>query len=642
MSQEKSTRDPVRDSAGPRTPATHAPEQAPETSPNFVLERVEQDVAAGKNGGRVMTRFPPEPNGYLHLGHAKSICLNFGIGDRVPGALCNLRFDDTNPSTEEDEYVRAIQADVRWLGFDWGDRLYFASDYFPKLYELALKLIDAGKAYVDSQSLEEIREGRGNFYRPGLVSPYRDRSVAENRDLFERMRAGEFAEGAHVLRAKIDMESPNQNLRDPVMYRVRREPHHRTGTTWCIYPLYDFAHGYSDAIEGVTHSVCTLEFEDHRPLYDWFLDQATFDPRPVQIEFAKLNPTYTITSKRKLRQLVEGGHVSGWDDPRMPTLAGLRRRGYTPEAIRAFCERIGVSKRNSVVDVALLEHAVREDLNVRSRRVMGVVRPLRVVLENFPEGQEEAFEAPWFADDPSRGGRTLPFGRVVLIDRDDFAEVPPKGWFRLSPGAEVRLRHACIIKCERVVKDDKGELVELRCMWDPESRGGNAKDGRKIKGTLHWVSEQHAVNAEVRLYDRLFNAERPGESSGAVTDGSGEGAGDFLVDLNPGSLVVERGARVEPSLRDAPAGDRVQFERVGYFCVDPDSKPGAPVFNRTIGLRDSWAASLKTGAAPAKAPARPSPTKPVATSTPKPMATSTPMPTPIPTSEPGGARVPET
>jgi glutaminyl-tRNA synthetase len=602
-SQEKST----RDHGSPRPdarPADARPADAP--LPNFVLERVEQDVAAGRNGGRVMTRFPPEPNGYLHLGHAKSICLNFGIADRVPGAVCNLRFDDTNPSTEEDEYVRAIQADVRWLGFDWGTRLYFASDYFPRLYELALQLIDAGKAYVDSQSLEEIREGRGNFYKPGRVSPYRDRSVAENRDLFERMRAGEFAEGVHVLRAKIDMESPNQNLRDPVMYRVRREPHHRTGTEWCIYPLYDFAHGYSDAIEGVTHSVCTLEFEDHRPLYDWFLDQATFDPRPEQIEFAKLNPTYTITSKRKLKQLVEGGHVAGWDDPRMPTLAGLRRRGYTPEAIRSFCERIGVSKRNSVVDVALLEHAVREDLNVRCRRVMGVLRPLRVVLENYCEpgdGHEDAFEAPWFADDPSRGGRALPFGRVVYIDRDDFAEVPPKGWFRLSPGAEVRLRHACIIKCERVVKDDEGAVVELRCTWDPESRGGNAKDGRKVKGTLHWVSEQRSLPAEVRLYDRLFNAERPGEGAGAAADGAGEGAGDFLADLNPGSLTIERGARVEPSLRDAPAGDRVQFERVGYFCVDPDSKPGALVFNRTIGLRDSWAASLKTNAAPANAAA---------------------------------------
>ena len=587
-----------------RRAATPAPPAEPEKLPNFVLERVEQDVRAGRNGGKVMTRFPPEPNGYLHIGHAKSICLNFGIAEQVPGAVCNLRFDDTNPSTEEDEYVRAIQEDVRWLGFDWGNRLYFASDYFPKLYALALELIEAGKAYVDSQSLEEMRSNRGSFYKPGSVSPFRDRPVAESLDLFKRMRAGEFPEGAHVLRAKIDMQSPNQNLRDPVMYRVRREKHHRTGDTWPIYPMYDFAHGYSDAFEGVTHSVCTLEFEDHRPLYDWFLDQATFDPRPEQIEFAKLNPTYTITSKRKLKHLVEGKYVTGWDDPRMPTLAGLRRRGYTPEAIRAFCERIGVSKRNSVVDVALLEHAVREDLNVKCRRVMGVVRPLRVVLENFPEGQQEAFEAPWFADDATKGGRSLPFGRVLYIDCDDFAETPPKGWFRLTPGGEVRLRHACIIKCVRVVKNEQGEIVELRCTWDPESRGGNPKDGRKIKGTLHWVAEGHAVPAEVRLYDRLFKVERPGQGTGeaaAAAGGpnseSGEGGEkstevdrDFLADINPDSLTIERGALVEPSLAAARAGERVQFERVGYFCVDPDSRPGVLVFNRTIGLRDSWAA----------------------------------------------------
>ncbi len=593
MSQEKTGRVDAADSA--RSEAKSAPRSeapASERLPNFVQDRVERDVAEGRNGGRAMTRFPPEPNGYLHIGHAKSICLNFGIAESVPGAVCNLRFDDTNPSTEEDEYVRAIQEDVRWLGFDWGTRLYFASDYFQQLYEIALELIAAGKAYVDSQSLEEIREGRGSFYKPGRVSPYRDRTPAENRDLFERMRAGEFAEGAHVLRAKIDMESPNQNLRDPVMYRVRRERHHRTGDAWCIYPMYDFAHGYSDAIEGVTHSVCTLEFEDHRPLYDWFLDQVSFDPRPEQIEFAKLNPTYTITSKRKLRQLVEGKHVTGWDDPRMPTLAGLRRRGYTPEAIRAFCERIGVSKRNSVVDVALLEHAVREDLNARCRRVMGVVRPLRVVLENYPEGQQDAFDAPWFPDDPSRGGRSLPFGRVLYIDHDDFAETPPKGWFRLTPGGEVRLRHACIIRCERVVKDERGGIVEVRCTWDPESRGGNAKDGRKVKGTLHWVSEAHALPAEVRLYDWLFKTERPGEG---VSAEGGEG-GDFLGDINPDSLTIERGARVEPALASAKAGESVQFERVGYFCLDPDSRPGALVYNRTIGLRDSWAA--KQGGAP--------------------------------------------
>jgi glutaminyl-tRNA synthetase len=563
------------------------PKAEPEKPPNFVLDLVERDVQEGKNGGHVTTRFPPEPNGYLHLGHAKSICLNFGLAERFPGGrgTCNLRFDDTNPTTEEDEFVRAIQADVRWLGFDWGTHLYFASDYFEQLYDIACRLIAEGKAYVDSQSLEEIRSGRGNFYKPGLVSPYRERSPAENLDLFARMRAGEFADGAHVLRAKIDMTSPNQNLRDPVMYRVRREHHHRTGDKWCIYPMYDFAHGFSDAIEGVTHSICTLEFENHRPLYDWFLDQVPFTPRPQQIEFARLSVTYTVTSKRKLQQLVAGKHVSGWDDPRMPTIAGLRRRGYTPEAIRAFCERIGVSKRNSFVDVALLEHAVREDLNARCNRAMGVVRPLRVVVENFPEGQEDAFEAPWHPEHPDRGARTLPFSRVLLVERDDFAEAPPKGWFRLSPGAEVRLRYACIIRCERVVKDASGEVVELRCTWDPDSRGGNPKDGRKIKGTLHWVSEKHALRVEARLYDRLFKVEQPGEGE------EGEGAEDaFLADLNPESSEVVRGARVEPALADVGVGHLVQFERVGYFCVDPDSKPGSLVVNRTIGLRDSWAA----------------------------------------------------
>ncbi len=553
------------------------PMAEPEKLPNFVLEIALGDVAAGKNGGRVVTRFPPEPNGYLHIGHAKSICLNFGIAQAAPGGACNLRFDDTNPSVEEDEYVRAIQEDVRWLGFDWGDRLFFASDYFEKLYALAEKLTIEGKAYVDSQSLEEIREGRGSFYKPGRVSPFRDRAPAENLDLLRRMRAGEFPDGAHVLRAKIDMESPNQNLRDPVMYRIKREHHHRTGDSWCIYPMYDFAHGYSDAFEGVTHSVCSLEFENHRPLYDWFLDQAPSDPRPQQIEFARLNLTYTELSKRKLRQLVENKVVSGWDDPRMPTLAGLRRRGFTPDAIRAFCDRIGVSKRNSFVDVALLEHAVREDLNARCRRAMGVLRPLRVVLENYPEDGEEAFEAPWYPEDPSRGGRSIPFGRVLYVDREDFAESPPKGWFRLSPGTEVRLRYACLIKCERVVKDARGEVVELRCTFDPDSRGGMAKDGRKVKGTLHWVSEKHAATAEVRLYDRLYKTEHPGEESG-----------DSLADLNPQSLET-LSARVEPSLAGAPAGDRFQLERVGYFCVDPGSKPGALVLNRTIGLKDSWA-----------------------------------------------------
>ncbi len=562
----------------------HAPgpkpeRSAPEKLPNFVLEMIEHDVAAGRNRGKVATRFPPEPNGYLHVGHAKSICLNFGIAQSVAGAVCNLRFDDTNPSTEEDEFVRSIQGDVRWLGFDWGKRMYFASDYFERLYQIAIELIEAGTAYVDSQSLEEIREGRGSFYKPGRVSPYRDRPAAENLDLFRRMRAGEFPDGAHVLRAKIDMESPNQNMRDPVMYRIRREHHHRTGDAWCIYPMYDFAHGYSDAIEGVTHSVCSLEFENHRPLYDWFLDQVTFDPRPQQIEFARLHLTYTTLSKRKLKQLVEGGHVSGWDDPRMPTIAGLRRRGYTPEAIRTFCDRIGVSKRNSFVDVALLEHAVREDLNVRCRRAMGVVRPLRVVLENLPEGHEERFDAPWHPEEPGQGARPLTLSRVVYIDREDFAENPPKGWFRLSPGAEVRLRYACIIKCEGVLKNERGEIVELRCTWDPDSRGGNPKDGRKIKGTLHWVSELLAPTVELRLYDRLFKTEHPGEQGD-----------DFLADINLHSCETVLSARVEPALATAAVGDRFQFERVGYFCVDPDSRPGALVFNRTIGLRDSWAA----------------------------------------------------
>jgi glutaminyl-tRNA synthetase len=561
-------------------------------APNFVLDRVEEDVAAGKNGGKVMTRFPPEPNGYLHIGHAKSICLNFGLAQRFPGGVCNLRFDDTNPTTEDAEYVRSIQADVRWLGFDWGDRLYFASDYFEKLYEIAVGLIKAGKAYVDSQTLEEIRSGRGNFYNPGVVSPYRDRTVEENLFLFQRMRAGEFPDGAHVLRAKIDMQSPNQNLRDPVMYRLKRAHHHRTGDAWCIYPMYDFAHGYSDAIEGVTHSICTLEFEDHRPLYDWFLDQRTFDPRPQQIEFARLNLPYMVTSKRKLQVLVHGKHVSGWDDPRMPTLAGLRRRGYTPEAIRAFCDRIGVSKRNSVVDIALLEHALREDLNARCPRVMGVVRPLKVVLENFPEDREEIFDAPWHPEHPDRGGRKLGLSRVLYIDHDDFAEVPPKGWFRLSPGTEVRLRYACIIRCVSVVKDAAGRVIELRCTWDPDSLGGNAKDGRKIKGTLHWVSDKHGVPAEVRLYEHLFKSEQPGAAPETADAGDESDRSDaFLADLNPNSCTVAYGARVEAAIGACPtAGDRVQFERVGYFCVDPDSKPGAPVYNRTIGLRDSWAA----------------------------------------------------
>jgi glutaminyl-tRNA synthetase len=565
------------------------PKSEPEKLPNFVLDVVTASVEAGENGGKVLTRFPPEPNGYLHIGHAKSICLNFGLAGHFQGAACNLRFDDTNPSTEEDEFVRSIQADVRWLGFDWNDRKFFASDYFDRLFEIAVKLVADGKAYVDSQSLDEMREGRGSFYKPGRVSPYRERPVAENLDLLRRMRAGEFADGAHVLRAKIDMQASNQNLRDPVMYRIKREHHHRTGDAWCIYPMYDFAHGFSDAIEGVTHSICTLEFENHRPLYDWFLDQVPFQPRPRQIEFARLNLTYSVLSKRKLQQLVEGNHVGGWDDPRMPTLAGLRRRGYTPEAIRSFCDRIGVSKRNSFVDVALLEHAVREDLNARCRRAMGVLRPLRVVLENFAEGEEVTFDAPWHPEDPAQGSRPVPLARVVYIDAEDFAETPPKGWFRLSPGAEVRLRYACIIRCERVVKDDQGQVVELRCTWDPDSRGGNPKDGRKIKGTLHWVAEARSIPAEARLYDRLFTAEHPGENET-----------DFLTQLNPKALEVCAGARLEPALASLAPGDRVQLERVGYFCADSDSKPGALVLNRTIALRDSWAGKQATQAKAAK------------------------------------------
>jgi glutaminyl-tRNA synthetase len=557
-----------------------ARDAAADSPPNFVRELVQADVAEGKIHGRVMTRFPPEPNGYLHIGHAKSICLNFGVANDVPGAVCNLRFDDTNPATEETEFVESIQKDIRWLGFDWGERLYFASNYFDKLYELARKLIEAGKAYVDSSTLEEIRDARGSFYKAGTASPYRDRPVTESVALFERMRAGELPDGSHVLRAKIDMESPNQNMRDPVMYRIKRQHHHRTGDAWPIYPMYDFAHGYSDAIEGVTHSVCSLEFENHRPLYDWFLDQATFDPRPRQIEFARLNLTYTVLSKRKLQQLVKEKLVHGWDDPRMPTLAGLRRRGFTPEAIRAFCERIGVARRNSFVDVALLEFAIREDLNVRCRRVMGVLRPLKVVIENLDA--TETFDAPFVPDDASRGSRPLSLTREVYIDREDFEENPPKGFFRLSPGKEVRLRHACILKCERVVKNADGDVTELRCTWDPESRGGNPKDGRKVKGTLHWVPAESAVDAEVRLYDRLFLSEQPGE-----------GERDFLTELNPNSCETLAHAKLEPSLAGLAVGERVQLERVGYFCVDPDSTPEKLVMNRTIGLRDSWTAKQK-------------------------------------------------
>ncbi|HXH09078.1 MAG TPA: glutamine--tRNA ligase/YqeY domain fusion protein [Alphaproteobacteria bacterium] len=552
------------------------------TSPShFIRDIIAEDTRRGKYGGRVHTRFPPEPNGYLHIGHAKSICLNFGIAAEF-GGLCNLRFDDTNPTKEEVEYVESIKTDVRWLGFDWDDRLFYASDYFEQLYQYAIQLIKAGLAYVDSQSTEEIRATRGTATAAGKESPYRNRSVEENLDLFARMRAGEFADGAHVLRAKIDMAHPNVLMRDPVMYRILHVPHHRTGDRWCIYPMYDYAHCISDSLEGITHSLCTLEFEDHRPLYDWFLD-ALGIYHPQQIEFARLNLNYTVLSKRRLLTLVEGGHVAGWDDPRMPTISGLRRRGYTPEAIRTFCERIGVAKRNSVVDVALLEHCLREDLNRRAQRVMAVLRPLRVVIVNYPEDQIEELEAVNNPEDPAMGTRKVPFSRVLYIERDDFREDPPKQFFRLAPGREVRLRYAYFITCVDVVKDEHtGEVVELHCTYDPATRGGDAPDGRKVKATLHWVSAAHALEAEVRLYDHLFSKADP--------SGDDEEGVDFTAYLNPQSLEVLKSCRVEPSLASAAPGDRYQFERLGYFCVDPvDAVGGALVFNRTATLRDTWA-----------------------------------------------------
>jgi glutaminyl-tRNA synthetase len=547
---------------------------------NFIRDIIEEDLRTNKWGGRVHTRFPPEPNGYLHIGHAKSICLNFGLAQEY-GGLCNLRFDDTNPTKEEVEYVESIQEDVRWLGFDWEDRLYYASDYFEQLYQYAVQLIKMGKAYVCDLSAEEIKEYRGTLMEPGKESPYRNRSVEENLDLFERMRAGEFPDGSRTLRARIDMASRNLNMRDPVLYRILHATHHRTGDKWCIYPMYDWAHGQCDAIEGITHSICTLEFEDHRPLYDWFLDQLGIY-HPQQIEFARLNLSYTVLSKRKLLRLVQEGHVAGWDDPRMPTIAGIRRRGYTPEAIRELCERIGVAKNNSVVDIALLEHCVREDLNKRAPRVMAVLRPLRVVIDNYLEGLVEEMEAINNPEDPGMGTRKVPFSRVLYIERDDFREDPPKQFYRLAPGREVRLRYAYFIKCVDVVKDPQtSEIVELHCTYDPETRGGNAPDGRKVKATLHWVSAAHAIPAEVRLYDRLFTAENPG---------SEEEGRDFMADLNPNSLEVLTSCRVEPGLANAAPGSRYQFERLGYFCVDlKDSRPGALVFNRTLSLRDEWA-----------------------------------------------------
>ena len=552
------------------------PVRETDTPLDFIRTIVAEDVSAGKHAGRVATRFPPEPNGYLHIGHAKSICLNFGVAAEF-GGTCNLRFDDTNPTKEDVEYVESIQEDVRWLGFEWHDEPLYASDYFETLYGYAVHLIMAGKAYVDSLSAEEIREYRGTLTEPGRESPYRDRPVEESLDLFARMRAGEFADGAHVLRAKIDMASPNITLRDPVFYRIRRAHHHRTGDAWCIYPMYDFAHPPSDAIEKITHSLCTLEFEQHRPLYDWLIANLPVPAQPRQIEFARLNLSYTVMSKRKLLTLVEEGHVSGWDDPRMPTIVGMRRRGFPPEAIRTFCERIGVAKRENLVDVALLEHAVREDLNKRAPRVMAVLRPLRVVIENYPETGTEEFEIGNNPEDPSAGTRIVPFSRVLYIERDDFMETPPKKFFRLAPGREVRLRGAYFITCREAVKDAAGEIVELRCTYDPATRGGDAADGRKVKATLHWVSAAHAADAEVRLYDRLFKSETP------------DNAGDYRSDLNPASLEVVAGCKIEPSAAAAPPATRYQFERLGYFCVDPDSRPGFPVFNRTVSLKDSWA-----------------------------------------------------
>ncbi|MCH2180514.1 MAG: glutamine--tRNA ligase/YqeY domain fusion protein [Mariniblastus sp.] len=551
----------------------------PETeSLDFVRQIVADDQSNGKNEGRVHTRFPPEPNGYLHIGHAKSICLNFGIAERF-GGLCNLRFDDTNPEKEETEYVEAIQEDIRWLGFDWQDRLFFASDYFEQLYLWALELIRQGKAYVCDQTAEEVREYRGGWNQPGRESPFRDRTVEENLDLFQRMKAGEFADGEKTLRAKIDMNSANMNLRDPAMYRIRHVAHHRTGDAWCIYPTYDWAHGESDSIENITHSICTLEFENHRPLYDWYLEMLGAH-HPQQIEFAKLVLSYTVTSKRKLLELVKGEYVDGWDDPRMPTLSGFRRRGVTPESIRNFCNAIGVTKFNSLTDLALLERSIREHLNQITPRVMGVLDPVKVVIENYPEGEFEMRDAINNPEDESAGTRQVPFGRELYIERSDFMEDAPRKFFRLTVGREVRLRYAYFLKCESVVKDEQGEIVELRCTYDPETAGGKAPDGRKVKGTIHWVSAAHAVDAEIRLYEHLFTQENPAD----VPEGM-----DWKELLNPDSLKVLTGCKLEPSLAEARPGDRFQFERNGYFCVDSkDSTADQPVFNRTVALKDTW------------------------------------------------------
>jgi glutaminyl-tRNA synthetase len=565
-----STRD-----GGPAVAATDSPARPS----NFVRDIVLEDLKTNKYNGRVHTRFPPEPNGYLHIGHAKSICLNFGLAAEF-GGKTNLRFDDTNPEKEEQEYVDSIIADARWLGADWGDRMFYASDYFDQLHAWGVHLIKAGKAYVDDLGAEEVRKYRGSLTEPGVESPYRNRAVEENLDLFERMRQGEFPDGSRTLRAKIDMASPNLNMRDPVMYRILHASHHRTGDKWCIYPMYDFAHGQSDSLEQITHSICTLEFEDHRPLYNWFIQQLGIFPSQ-QIEFDRLNLTYTLLSKRKLLQLVQEGRVRGWDDPRMPTISGIRRRGYTPEAIRNFCAAIGVSKTTGTIDLAMLEHFVREDLNRRAPRAMAVLRPLRVVIDNYPEGQVEELEAVNNPENASAGTRKVPFSRVLYIEQDDFREDPPKKFFRLSPGQEVRLRGGYFITCTNVVKDERtGEVVEVHCIYDPETRSGNAPDNRKVKSTIHWVSAQHAIDAEVRLYENLFANENPSD----VPEGQ-----DFAVNLNPNSLEVLTNAKLEPSLATAQSGDRYQFERLGYFCADLDSKPGALVFNRTVPLRDTWA-----------------------------------------------------
>jgi glutaminyl-tRNA synthetase len=571
-------------SDSPKAEATPPAAGTPAAGSDFIRQIVTNDLKSGKHTS-VCTRFPPEPNGYLHIGHAKSICLNFGIA-REFGGICHLRFDDTNPVKEDIEYVESIQEDVRWLGFDWADKLFYASDYFDRLYQYAVELIRKGKAYVCHLTAEETRAYRGTLTEPGRNSPYRDRPVEENLELFEQMRRGELEEGTCVLRAKIDMASGNINMRDPAVYRIKKAHHHRTGDKWCIYPMYDFAHGLSDATEGITHSICTLEFEDHRPLYDWFLDQLDVPCHPRQIEFARLNVTYTVLSKRKLLQLVRDGLVDGWDDPRMPTLAGYRRRGYTAESIRNFCDRIGVAKANSTVDVAMLEHSIREGLNQRAPRVLSVLKPLRVVIDNYPADQTEELEAVNNPEDPSAGTRTLPFSKVLYIEQDDFRETPPPKYFRLSPGKEVRLRYAYFITCQSIVKDPQtGEVSEVHCTYDPATRGGDAPDGRKVKSTLHWVSAPHAIDAEVRLYDRLFAAEFPDREE------------NFLDALNPNSLEVLQGCKLEPSLTTARPGDRVQFERQGYFRVDPKlSKPGALVFNRIVGLKDAWAKIEKRGA----------------------------------------------